>query len=350
MQNVPARRPAPTNFEEFSSFTGSGLETSRKALGSSSQQHSHPMSDEKPKILVVAGPTASGKTRLAMKLAETVGGEIVSADSIQIYRHMDIGSAKPTTAERSRVVHHMIDIRDPDEDFSAGDYVREARQCINKIIQRGGVPLVVGGTGLYIRCLLGGIVDSSSSDAKLRKRLLEESERKGKGALFEKLAEVDPETAGHTTEENVYRIMRALEVYELTGKKMSMIQTEHAFQDRPYRHIFLGLAFARSRLYEQIDHRVDNMIKSGLVEEVAQLYRLGYSAGLKSMRSLGYRHIGMVLTGKMDIEEAIRLMKRDTRRYAKRQLTWFRSEPDIVWCDPEEPERIQLMVDDFLGN
>jgi tRNA dimethylallyltransferase len=307
------------------------------------------MPKNKPKIVIVAGPTASGKTEIGIKLAERFGGEIVSADSVQIYRGMDIGSAKPTAAERARAVHHMIDIRDPDEDFSAGDYVREARKCIGKIIGRERLSIIVGGTGLYIRCLIGGMLDSSKAETLLRLRLLEE-EKKEKGALLKRLVRVDPESARHIPAGNIYRVVRALEVFELTGRKMSDLQQEHAFQERPYSHIFFGLAPARSRLYEQIDQRVDNMIKSGLVEEVTRLQKRGYAAGLKSMSSLGYRHIGMALAGAMDIDEAISLMKRDTRRYAKRQLTWFRSEPDIVWCDPDEIKRIQLMVDDFLGN
>ncbi len=307
------------------------------------------MPEHKPKIVIVAGPTASGKTEIGLILAERFHGEIVSADSVQIYRHMDIGSAKPTPAERARAVHHMIDIRNPDEEFSTGDYVREARECIKQITSRGRLPIIVGGTGLYIRCLIGGMVDSSKSDSQVRRKLLEEAERKGREALFQRLVEVDPETAVHTPAGNIYRVIRALEVFELTGRKMSTLQQEHGFQERPYNYIFFGLSPARSHLYEQIDQRVDNMIKSGLMEEVARLHKLGYSADLKSMSSLGYRHIGMALAGAMDVDEAMRLMKRDTRRYAKRQLTWFRSEPDIVWCDPDEIERIRLMVNDFLG-
>ena len=309
------------------------------------------MSDftNKPKIIIVAGPTASGKTEIGIKLAEVFRGEIVSADSVQIYRRMDVGSAKPSAVDMARAVHHMIDIRDPDEDFSAGDYVREARKCIEEIIGRGRLPIIVGGTGLYIRCLIGGMLDSSRADTLLRLRLLKEEE-KAKGSLFKRLIEVDPETARCIPAGNIYRIARALEIFELTGRKMSGLKQEHAFQDRPYSYIFFGLAPARSRLYEQIDQRVDNMIKSGLIEEVARLQKLGYSADLKSMSSLGYRHIGMALTGAMDVGEATSLMKRDSRRYAKRQLTWFRSEPDIVWCDPDEIEGIRLMVNDFLGN
>jgi tRNA dimethylallyltransferase len=193
------------------------------------------------------------------------------------------------------------------------------------------------------------MLNTSKTEMKLRAQLLNE-EKKSKGALFKRLVELDPETARHIPAGNIYRILRALEVFESTGRKMSVLQQEHAFQDRPYNYILFGLSSARSRLYELIDQRVDNMIKSGLVEEVMLLYRKGYSDDLKSMSSLGYRHVGLALAGIIDMDEAIRLIKRDTRRYAKRQLTWFRSEPDIVWCDPDETERIQLMIDDFLGN
>ena len=193
------------------------------------------------------------------------------------------------------------------------------------------------------------MLNSFKTETKLREKLLNEEE-KSKGALFKRLLELDPETAHHIPAANIYRIVRALEVFESTGRKMSVLQQEHAFKDRPYNYIFFGLSPSRSRLYEQIDQRVDNMIKSGLVDEVMLLHKIGYSDDLKSMSSLGYRHVGLALAGAIDMDEAVRLIKRDTRRYAKRQLNWFRSEPDIVWCDPDETERIQLMIDDFLGN
>ncbi len=306
------------------------------------------MPDNKPPIVIVAGPTASGKTRTGMLLAEAFNGEIVSADSIQIYRYMDVGSAKPTIGERSRVTHHMIDVRNPDEDFSAGDYVKEARECIDGILKRGKLPVVAGGTGLYIRCLRGGIIGLPASANVLRESLLAE-ETAAKGTLYKRLMEADPEKALATPPENTYRIVRALEVLELTGKRMSTLLQEHAFQDRPYRSLLIGLAPSRARLYEQIDQRVDNMIKGGLLEEVTQLYDMGYMPRLKSLQSIGYRHAGLVLAGEMSLDEAVRLMKRDTRRYAKRQFTWFRSEPDIVWCDPQDTETIVHAIHDFLG-
>jgi tRNA dimethylallyltransferase len=307
------------------------------------------MEHDKPNIIVIAGPTASGKTAISIQVAEQIGGEIVSADSIQIYRYMDIGSAKPSPEEQSRVAHHLIDIRDPDEDFSAGDYVRCARECIRSVSDRGRIPLVVGGTGLYIRLLLGGIADIPPAQPAIRERLRAEEAQRGRGALFQRLAEVDPEAAAITPEGNLARIIRGLEVFESTGKRISEIQKEHAFRDRPYHHLFLCLDPVKEVLYERIENRVDNMIEGGLLEEVAALYERGYGRELKSMQSLGYRHVGMILAGEMDLHEAVALMKKDTRRYAKRQFTWFRSEPEVLWIGPDRITKIGAMVDNFLG-
>jgi len=307
------------------------------------------MSPDKPKIVVIAGPTASGKTRVGIALAEKFDGEIVSADSVQVYRFMDVGSAKPSVQERALVPHHLIDIRDPDEDFSAGDYVKEAREAIAGILRRARVPFVVGGTGLYIRLLLGGIADLPAADLKARRRLLREEQEAAPGALFRRLALIDPETASRTDPQNLPRILRGLEVFEATGKSISWFQKKHLFQDRPYSALFVCLAPPRPILYERIDKRVDCMIKGGLCDEVSQLYARGYTRHLKPLQSLGYRHAGQVLAGEMDPEEAIRLMKRDTRRYAKRQLTWFRSEPGVLWFDPEEIEGIGFVIAHFLG-
>lgn len=306
------------------------------------------MAEDKPKIVVVAGPTASGKTEVGIRLAQAFGGEIVSADSVQVYRHMDVGSAKPTPEERRLAPHHLIDIRDPDEDFSAGDYVEEARKSIKDIVQRGRVPLVVGGTGLYIRLLIRGVAQLPRGHPELRRRLREE-EATAEGSLYARLEEIDPETARKTGPRNIPRIIRALEVFELTGKSMSLAQKEHSFHDQRYDCLFVGLDPGRSLLYERIDNRVDSMIKGGLLEEVGQLYELGYGRDLKSMQSLGYRHAGMALAGELDLRSATDLMKRDTRHYAKRQCTWFRSEPEVLWFDPKEIEGIGLMVRNFLG-
>ncbi|MBI5250329.1 MAG: tRNA (adenosine(37)-N6)-dimethylallyltransferase MiaA [Desulfomonile tiedjei] len=306
------------------------------------------MADRKDKIIIIAGPTASGKTEVSLRLAQAFDAEIVSADSVQIYRHMDVGSAKPTREERQSTPHHMVDIRDPDEDFSAGDYVQEARKTIGGIFERGRVPLVVGGTGLYIRLLVGGVAELPPAHPELRLKF-REKERNTEGALYARLTEIDPETAERTAPRNVARIIRALEVFEITGKTISRVQKEHAFHDRQYEHLFVGLAPDRSILYERIDNRVDSMIKGGLLEEVVNLYELGYSRELKSMQSLGYRHAGRVLAGELDLKSATDLMKKDTRHYAKRQFTWFRSEPEVLWFDPKEIKGIGLMVNNFLG-
>jgi len=308
------------------------------------------MIEKKPRIVIIAGPTAAGKTAVGLELAEEFGAHIVSADSVQVYRYMDIGSAKPSLIERARVPHHMIDIRDPNEYFSAGDYVREGRECIEKILKKGLIPLVIGGTGMYIRLLLGGIVSTSPTEPELRKNLRLEEERDGPGVLFKRLARVDPESAARIGASNISRIVRALEVFGLTGRRLSELQREHAFRDRPYRCLLIYLSPDRDLLYQRIDNRVDSMVRVGLLEEVGQLHERGYGPELKSMQSLGYRHMGMVLAGKMDLDDAIRLMKRDTRRYAKRQLTWFRSEPEGLWSDPKDLSGIQLMVSDFLGH
>jgi len=300
-------------------------------------------------IVVIAGPTASGKTAVGLKLAEQFSGEIVSADSVQVYRYLDVGSAKPSPEERSRVPHHMIDVRDPDEEFSAGDYVREARASVEGIVARGLVPFLVGGTGLYIRLLLGGVIDVPPSSPELRQSLLRQKQVMGPGYLYRRLCSVDPETASKTAAENVARIIRALEVFELTGKPVSLFQRGHAFRDSPYRRLFICLAPDRKVLYERIDKRVDSMVKGGLFDEVRDLYERGYGRQLKSLQSLGYRHVGMVLAGEMDRDDAIGVLKRDTRRYAKRQFTWFRSEPGVLWINPDDEARIRFEVANFLG-
>jgi tRNA dimethylallyltransferase len=303
--------------------------------------------DEKPAVVVLSGPTAAGKTAAAIALASRVGGEIVSADSIQIYRFMDIGSAKPTPQERALVPHHLIDIRNPDEDFTAGDYMRESRRAVAEILSRGRVPLIVGGTGLYIRSLMWGVIPLPQPDPELRARLAREAET-DKG-LYERLLEIDPGHAAAIGPRNVPRLLRALEVFELTGRTLSSLQRSHRFSDRPYRGLHVCLSPPRLILYDRIDKRVDDMLQSGLIDEVSGLLARGWSADLKPMKSLGYRHACMVLSGRATIEHAARLMKRDTRRYAKRQLTWFRSEPEALWWDPADQCGLQLVVDDFLG-
>jgi tRNA dimethylallyltransferase len=304
---------------------------------------------DRPTVIILSGPTASGKTALGLALALRMDGEIVSADSVQVHRFMDIGSAKPTPRERALVPHHMIDICDPDEDFTAGDYVRKARRVVSEILERKHVPLVVGGTGLYIRLLMGGVVPAPARDLQVRDRLTREADAPGGKSLFERLSQVDPVYAAAVGPRNLPRLLRALEVFELTGKTLSSFQRSHRFGDRLFRSLHICLNPPRSILYERIDKRVDLMIQSGLLEEVSRLVRQGWPPDIKPMRSLGYRHAWLALSGAMTLEDAAILMKRDTRRYAKRQITWFRSEPEALWWDPQDEDGIRLVVDDFLG-
>jgi tRNA dimethylallyltransferase len=286
---------------------------------------------------------------LGVELAERHSGEIVSADSVQVYTYLDIGSAKAAAEDRSRVRHHMIDVRYPDEDYTGGDYVREARAAIEGIVTRGKVPIVVGGTGLYVRLLIRGIADGPPPDEALR-RALRKEERQSPGTLHRRLEEVDPETARRTHPRNTVRIVRALEVHHATGRPISRIQQGHRFGDAPYDTLYLCPTPERKLLYERIDKRVDVMIKDGLVEEVFNLYRLGYQRGLKPLQSLGYRHAGHIIASEMSVPDAIALLKKDTRHFAKRQLTWFRSEPEVIWSDPVDRDGISLMVAHFLGD
>lgn len=285
------------------------------------------------KIIVIVGPTAVGKSKVAIELAERFDGEIVNADSMQVYRYMDIGTAKPSAVDRERVSHHLIDIRNPDEDFDAARFQEEASKAIVEIVDKGKLPIVVGGTGLYIKALTEGIFDAPGSDKELREKLRKEAEDFGMSVLYNKLFEVDPESAGRIGPRNTHRLIRALEVFYLTGISISQYQKGHAFSDRPYDTFKIGLTKERETLYKDIDDRIENMVKAGLVDEVRRIIEMGYSPGSKAMNALGYSHICRYLKGEYDLEEAVRLIKRDTRHYAKRQMTWFRKDAGINWCD-----------------
>jgi tRNA dimethylallyltransferase len=289
--------------------------------------------DNKQKIVIIIGPTASGKTDLAIRLAEHFGGEIVNADSMQLYRGLDIGTAKPTPKLRHRVPHHLIDIADPDQEFSASDFRREAAKAIADIAGRDKRAFIVGGTGLYIRALLQGLVDSPSGAGEVRLELEEEARRRGNEALLEELARVDPVTAERLHPNDLVRIIRALEVYRMTGNPISQQRSSHGFSGDYYCALKLGLTVERRELYERIDRRVERMIGDGLVDEVQTLLERGFSPQLKALRSIGYRHICAYLSGEYSLAEGVRLMQRDTRRYAKRQMTWFRNDKEINWVE-----------------
>jgi tRNA dimethylallyltransferase len=290
------------------------------------------MPNEKP-ILIIAGPTAVGKTDASILLAQESGAEIVSADSMQIYRGMDIGTAKPTPEQRKLVYHHLIDVAEPNQPYSVGDYLRDARAAIAAILASGGLPLVVGGTGLYIRALTRGLFHGPPADLELREQLLRRESEGQPGTLYSDLVKVDPEAAIKIHPNDLRRTVRSLEVYYLKDRKLSDFQREHAFKDRPYRFHMVFLVRSRSELYPRIEQRVEQMIESGLEAEVRSLMDRGYSPELASMQGLGYKHFLDHFLGKTSRDEAVALIKRDTKRYAKRQFTWFRREPETVWID-----------------
>ncbi|MCD6520236.1 MAG: tRNA (adenosine(37)-N6)-dimethylallyltransferase MiaA [Anaerolineae bacterium] len=289
-------------------------------------------SDNSPKVLVILGPTAVGKTALALQLGAHLAAEVVSADSRQIYRYMDIGTAKPTPEERARLRHHLIDIVDPDQTLTLAQYQELANQAIQDIWSRGKLPMLVGGTGLYIRALLEGwTIPHVPPDESLRAELEREAERFGPQHLHERLAQVDPLAAKRIDPRNVRRVIRALEVYYHTGKPISQLQKK---APPPYHVYKLGLTLPRPELYKRIDARVDRMIAEGLVEEVRELVARGYGYELPSMSGLGYKQIGQYLRGEVSLEEAIALIKRHTRRFVRQQYNWFRlSDRSIHWLD-----------------
>jgi len=287
-------------------------------------------------VWVLVGPTAVGKSRLALQLAPELGAEIISADSHQIYRYMDIGTVKPTLQERKNVPHHMIDVVDPDEEFTVADFKKMVEELIVSLWKKGKVPFLVGGSGLYIRALIDGLFPGPGKDPVLRAKLKEEAEREGVLSLHRKLQSVDPEAAIRIHPQDMVRTIRALEVYYLTGRPISYWQEESQKEKPPYRVIIAGLNCERKTLYRMINQRVEKMIGSGLVEEVKNLLPR-YPEDLPSLQSLGYREIIGYLKGNYSLAEAVALIKRNTRRYAKRQLTWFRKDSQIVWFDALDP-------------
>lgn len=285
-------------------------------------------------ILVIVGPTAVGKTGLAIRVAKQVDGEIISADSMQVYKGLDIGTAKPTEAERQGVPHHLLDVVAVDQEFSVADYQLMVEDILMDLAKRGKTPILTGGTGLYIRAVLEGFVfDSQGKDDDLRARLQEVAESQGNIALHRRLAVVDPDTAKRLHPNDRRRVIRALEIYHTTGQTISQhLDAQKQLKPR-HQAVKFGLARNRPRLYQRIDARVDQMIEAGLLDEVKNLLEQGLAEGATAMQALGYKELVGYLRGEYDLAEAIRLLKRDTRRYAKRQLTWFRRDEEIIWLD-----------------
>lgn len=287
--------------------------------------------NDKPFVLAVAGPTASGKTRLGVELAKIYGGEVISADSMQIYKGMDIASAKPSEAEKQGIPHHLMGILDRDVSFSAADYVQLANEKIEDILSRGKLPVIVGGTGLYIDSLLENVKFSEGgSDEEYRAELYDFAQQNGNEALHARLAAIDPEAAESIHPNNLVRVVRALEINKVTGRLPSELKRESRLVETPYRSLIIGLNFEdRQKLYDRIDIRVDEMIKAGLVGEAEELWRQG---GMKTAaNAIGFKELIPYFEGTAQLDDCIALIKQETRHYAKRQLTWFRKNARIEW-------------------
>lgn len=287
--------------------------------------------------LVLVGPTGVGKTDVSIQIAKRINSEIISADSRQIYRQMNIGTSKPSKEYLESVPHHFINILNPDKDYSAGQYAKEARTVVRQICERGNTPLVVGGSGLYIRALLNGFFGEDYRDESIRLQLNARLEDEGPERLYSELQRVDPQSSNQTHPNNKKRVLRSLEVYYITGKPISEIQ-QSGEDPADFPWIKFGLIMRRESLYERINHRVDRMFKSGFVAEVQDLLKNGYSPKLNSLNSVGYKEVVEYLNSNLDLENCISLVKQNTRRYAKRQLTWFRRETDIHWATIEGNE------------
>jgi len=297
---------------------------------------------------VICGPTGVGKTETAIRAAQAIGGEIVGADSMQVYRCMDIGTAKPTAEERARIPHHMIDIVDPDTAFDAAVYSEMAGRVVHHRLAAGALPFVVGGTGLYIKALIHGLFQEISSDPAVRMELKQTALQKGSHFLYTRLCAADPWAARNIHPNDTFRIVRALEVHHITGKPLSSHHHRHGFSENRFRPLKIGLQMDRAELYDRIDRRVDAMLAGGLVEEVERLLEMGYGESLKAMQSIGYRHMIQFIRKRIPWEQAVGTLKRDTRRYAKRQLTWFRADPEVIWFPPERIDDIVHEITEFL--
>ncbi len=297
----------------------------------------------KTKIVAIVGPTAAGKSKIGLLLALKIGAEIISADSMQVYREMDIGTAKPTSKERKKVSHHLIDLISPDKNFSVSEYQRLAREAVEKISQRGKIPLLVGGSGLYVRAVLDDLdFPSGALNSSLRKIIERRAEKEGKEVLFEELKRIDPEAAQNIHPQNVRRVIRALEVIQLTGKKFSDYQKRWKLRIPFYPAKVFGISLPRDILYQKINERVEKMIENGFLEEVRYLKRK-YQLALTARQALGYRELFNFLEDKCTLSEAIEEIKKKTRNFAKRQLSWFKNDKRVIWLDAYEKSKEELV-------
>lgn len=302
-----------------------------------------------PRICILAGPTAVGKTDLSLALARNLCGEIISADSAQVYKYMDIGTAKLKGSEMQGIKHYMIDEVTPEKDFSVAHFRDRAKEYILDINERGHLPIITGGTGLYINSLLDNLdFTESISDEPFRKEMQELAEENGSAYVHAMLETVDPQSYKKLHPNDLRRAIRAMEVYRHTGKPISYFQEESKKQPPRYNYAFIMLSMDRARLYERIEQRVDIMLQQGLVEEVKGLLDMGYSSSLNSMQALGYKEISSYLRGDITLEEATRILKRDTRHYAKRQLTWFRRDQRLYWLEMDSFYKKEHILENII--
>jgi tRNA dimethylallyltransferase len=306
-----------------------------------------PSTDHLPAVCLI-GPTAIGKTGLSLSLAGELNAEIVSVDSMQVYRHLDIGTAKATPAERAQVPHHLIDIVEPDEEYHVARFISDAMTAIGGIRSRGKLPLLVGGTGLYLKGLLEGLFSMPPIPPEIRGGLRQRLEREGEGALRAELARLDPESARRIPDNDRQRLLRALEIVVATGTPWSYYLMQREQTPLLDNVLIIGLDCDRERLYQRINARVEQMVASGLREEVEKVLAMGYAPTLKPLQSIGYRHMIEYLHGAWGWEESLELLARDTRRYAKRQLTWFRHLAGVRWFAPEQTAAIRETAGHFL--
>jgi tRNA dimethylallyltransferase len=299
-------------------------------------------------LVIINSPTATGKTKLAMDLALCFGGEIISADSLQVYRYLDIGTAKPTIEERSKVKHYLIDVVNPDEAFNAAVFTEQAHKIIQNMAQSGKPVFIAGGTGLYIRALTRGIIETPKVDENIRNYYRQLRDLQGREHLHDLLRQRDKEAALRINPNDSVRVIRALEVLEQTGESIVAIRERHAFRDSQYNTFKVGLKLDREELKKRIAERSDKMIAAGLLDEVRGLLARGYGENLKPMQSLGYKQVIDFLRGKQNWEKAVDLIKQETWLYAKRQMTWFAADPEIKWYPPELSDEIKKSVESFL--
>ncbi len=285
-----------------------------------------------PKVIVITGPTCSGKTPLSINLAQKLNSEIISADSRQIYKYLDIGTAKPSKKELRKIRHHFIDVLSPDEEYNVSRFESEGLRVIRNLLKKNFPPIVAGGSGLYIKALVDGIFDSAERDEEYREELLEIRRIHGNEYLHDLLKKIDHESADKMLPQNWKRIIRALEVYHLTGEPIGVHQARHK-REIDVKFVQFGLRWKREILYKNIEERVDRMMNEGLVEETRSIMEKGFDPGLNSLNTVGYKEIISYLEGSITIERAVELIKRNTRRFAKRQLTWFRADERIIWFD-----------------